>query len=83
MATYVRRCREVNPVVNAIVEDRFEAAIREAREVDSMLRSGAKSDEVLARDTPLLGIPVTVKESIAVRGKLNRRDALSFNFLSH
>ncbi|XP_043272175.1 fatty-acid amide hydrolase 2-B isoform X2 [Venturia canescens] len=68
VSSYIERCREVNPVINAIVEDRFEAALREARQVDSFVKSGGKSEEALARDTPLLGIPVTVKESIAVTG---------------
>ncbi|CAG5106569.1 Similar to faah2a: Fatty-acid amide hydrolase 2-A (Danio rerio) [Cotesia congregata] len=65
---YIERCLEVNPVLNAIVENRFEAAIKEAREVDLLVKSGTRSEELLARDTPLLGIPVTVKESIAVEG---------------
>ncbi|KAH0568903.1 fatty-acid amide hydrolase 2-A-like isoform X1 [Cotesia glomerata] len=65
---YIERCIEVNPVLNAIVENRFEAAIKEAREVDLLVKSGTRSEELLARDTPLLGIPVTVKESIAVEG---------------
>ncbi|XP_057337021.1 fatty-acid amide hydrolase 2-A-like isoform X1 [Microplitis mediator] len=65
---YIERCREVNPVLNAIVENRFEAAIKEAREVDQFVKSGIKSEELLAQDTPLLGIPITVKESIAVKG---------------
>lgn len=51
------------------MENRFEAAIKEAREVDQFVQSGAKSEELLAQDTPLLGIPITVKESIAVKGK--------------
>ncbi|KAG8036967.1 hypothetical protein G9C98_004289 [Cotesia typhae] len=70
---YIERCLEVNPVLNAIVENRFEAAIKEAREVDLLLKSGTRSEELLARDTPLLGIPVTVKESIAVEVQRVRR----------
>ncbi|XP_034936011.1 fatty-acid amide hydrolase 2-A-like, partial [Chelonus insularis] len=68
VTAYIQRCREVNPVINAIVENRFEAALEEARDVDRFIKSGVKTEEVLARDTPLLGIPVTVKESVSVKG---------------
>lgn len=70
VSAYIERCNQVNPVINAIVEDRFEAALRDARQVDAFIRSGQKREEALARDTPFLGIPVTVKESIAVKGNL-------------
>lgn len=65
---YVARCREVNPIINAVVETRFETAIQEAREADEVVGSGRRSSDELARETPLLGIPITVKESIAVQG---------------
>lgn len=69
---YIERCREVNPLVNAIVEDRFELAIEEAREIDGRIASGEKTYEEMERETPLLGLPVTVKESIAVKGMINQ-----------
>ncbi|XP_015589793.1 fatty-acid amide hydrolase 2 isoform X2 [Cephus cinctus] len=68
VAAYIDRCKEVNPVVNAIVQTRFDDALEEARKVDFSLEANGKNKEELSRETPLLGIPVTVKESIAVRG---------------
>ncbi|XP_071875606.1 fatty-acid amide hydrolase 2-like isoform X2 [Bombus fervidus] len=65
---YVERCTDVNPVLNAIVESRFSAAIQEAQEVDKLLTSTTKTEEELACEMPLLGVPVTVKESFAVEG---------------
>ncbi|XP_063987724.1 fatty-acid amide hydrolase 2-B-like isoform X1 [Diachasmimorpha longicaudata] len=65
---YIQRCRDVNPMLNAIVENRFDAALEEAREIDVSLKSGDKPEEVLKRETPLLGVPITVKESISVAG---------------
>ncbi|XP_029052215.1 fatty-acid amide hydrolase 2-A-like isoform X1 [Osmia bicornis bicornis] len=65
---YVKRCKDVNPILNAIVVSRFDAAIQEARKVDEFLLSSRKSEEELAREMPLLGVPMTVKESIAVQG---------------
>lgn len=58
---YIDRCKEVNPLVNAIVEDRFEDALIEARQIDAEIAKGTKTIEEMERDTPLLGLPVTVK----------------------
>ncbi|KAK2586698.1 hypothetical protein KPH14_011738 [Odynerus spinipes] len=68
ISAFITRCKEVNPVVNAIVEDRFEAALQEAREIDLFLKTTTRNEEDIARGTPLLGLPITVKESIAVKG---------------
>lgn len=69
---YIDRCREVNPLVNAIVEDRFDEALEEARTIDAEIANGTKTVEEMERETPLLGLPVTVKESIAVKGMINQ-----------
>lgn len=65
---YVLRCRDVNPLLNAIVQERYQAAIREAHEVDQALLRRGRTKEELERETPLLGVPITVKESVAVKG---------------
>ncbi|XP_077265328.1 fatty-acid amide hydrolase 2-A-like [Temnothorax americanus] len=65
---YVKRCKEVNPSINAIVEDRFDVAIQEAREIDKFLQSTTIDEAKIASERPLLGLPVTIKESIAVQG---------------
>jgi len=62
----------VNPLINAIVQDRFEEALEEAREIDNVIAMGINSVESMEELTPLLGIPVTVKESIAVKGMTNQ-----------
>lgn len=67
---YVERIKAVNPLINAVVEERFEAALQDAKnvdlEVDSAHQQGIISD--LAVKKPLLGVPLTVKESCAVKG---------------
>ncbi|XP_058171647.1 fatty-acid amide hydrolase 2-B [Anopheles ziemanni] len=69
---YMNRCQQVNPLLNAIVEDRFAKALEEAREVDRQLDDGsAGTVEELVRDKPLLGLPVSIKESLAVEGMSN------------
>lgn len=69
---YISRVKEVNVVLNAVVEDRFERALQEARAVDKLIASNKKSDQQLRDELPLLGVPITVKESIAVEGMSNR-----------
>lgn len=68
---YVKRCKEVNPSINAIVEDCFDVAIQEAREIDNFLQSTTMDEAKIASEKPLLGLPVTIKESIAVQGELH------------
>lgn len=71
MSRYVLRIQEVNPYINAVVEDRFQAAMEEARDVDrkiSEARGRGDLDKLVA-DKPLLGVPFTVKESCSLAGK--------------
>lgn len=68
VAAYIDRCKEVNPFVNAIVDERFDRALEEARDVDRMISANAKSVVEMETETPILGLPITVKESIAVQG---------------
>lgn len=66
---YVERIRLVNPILNAIVEDRCAAAIKDAQNVDKMIET-TPSDQLSALfgRYPLLGVPFTVKESCGVKG---------------
>ncbi|KAH9381977.1 hypothetical protein HPB48_021019 [Haemaphysalis longicornis] len=40
----VKRIRQVQPLINAVVEERFEEALREAEAADRLVASGTKSD---------------------------------------
>jgi Asp-tRNA(Asn)/Glu-tRNA(Gln) amidotransferase A subunit family amidase len=57
---YLDRIAEVNPVVNAVVHVDAERTLAEADAADARLREGER--------LPLLGVPVSVKDSIAVAG---------------
>jgi Asp-tRNA(Asn)/Glu-tRNA(Gln) amidotransferase A subunit family amidase len=59
---HVARHRLFAPRINAIVSDRYEAALRDADAADERVREGG------AELPPLLGVPFTVKESIALAG---------------
>ena len=70
---FVERCRDVNGELNAIVEERFAAAVEEARQVDQLIRDNAHSIEQIEKDKPLLGVPVTIKEACMVEGEYKIR----------
>ncbi|KAB0794119.1 hypothetical protein PPYR_13739 [Photinus pyralis] len=59
---------------SVVMEDRFEIAIREAKNVDiSLMAPNLNLDEVKI-NAPLLGVPITIKESIAVENLSNTGD---------
>lgn len=69
----IARCRSVNPVLNAIVKDRYDDALKEARAADRALEKAraAGTLDALAERQPLLGVPCSVKESIQMKGMPN------------
>lgn len=71
ITAYIERIMEV-VVLNAVVESRFDEALEEARAIDKLIQSGARSIEEMKKETPLLGLPLTVKESIMVKGMSNQ-----------
>lgn len=72
ISAYIDRVKEVNPYLNAVVEDRFEAALLEAKQLDEKILKGYWTEEEMEKNKPLLGVPLTVKESIAVKGMSNQ-----------
>ncbi|XP_037570127.1 fatty-acid amide hydrolase 2-A [Dermacentor silvarum] len=73
VSAYIRRIREVQPIINAVVEERFEEALEDAKEVDRLVASGNMSASQMSKKKPLLGLPFTAKNSIAIKGL--RQDA--------
>lgn len=67
----IARIGDVNPRLNAVVATRFDAARIEARDAARRLAAGEGSDQ------PLLGVPCTVKEFVAVEGMPNTAGLLS------
>jgi amidase len=60
LAIYRDRIERFNPKLNAIVVDCLDAAAERAREIDSFPPN--------QRPAPLYGLPMTIKESVEVRG---------------
>ncbi|KAM3857754.1 fatty-acid amide hydrolase 2-B [Diretmus argenteus] len=65
---YIERIQEVNPLINAVVKDRFAAALQEAAQVDKLIEEETGGEEVLEDRLPLLGVPLSVKEAFALQG---------------
>lgn len=63
---FINRIEQVNPKLNAVVENRFSQALEEAKEVDKKIAL----DEDIS-DKPFLGVPFTSKESTACKGSSN------------
>lgn len=57
--------------MNAIIEDRFEDAIEEAKNVDLIIQCGTKTAGQLEKESPLFGVPITVKGTLALEGEMN------------
>lgn len=66
--SFISRIQEVNPILNALVYDRFDEALREAKAVDDLVSSGTQDEATLKENYPLLGVPLTVKEAFALQG---------------
>lgn len=64
--THIDHIKKVNPLINAVVKDRFGAALSEAEEADRKVRE--PPEEGLP---PLHGVPFTVKESFMLAGMPN------------
>lgn len=61
MERHIARARAVQPLLNAMVAERFDAAMEEARQADALrARGGALG--------PLHGVPFTVKDNLDLQG---------------
>ncbi|XP_059472148.1 fatty-acid amide hydrolase 2 isoform X2 [Neocloeon triangulifer] len=65
---FINRIEEINPVLNCVVDHRFEEALEEARAVDRMLATTKKTPEEILKETPFLGVPFSTKDAIMVEG---------------
>lgn len=68
----------MNPLLNAVVDERYRDALNDASEVDRMISEARMKGglEKLFADKPFLGVPCTIKESCSLAGKT---DGISYN----
>ena len=71
---HIARIERVNPVINALVADRFGEARAEADAADRRLRAERGAGDALA---PLHGVPCTIKECFAFPGMPNTSGMVS------
>lgn len=64
---FIDRIKQVNPILNAVVDTRFEEALQEAKQIDEDLRNGKITKDDFKKK-PFLGVPFTAKESIMCKG---------------
>ncbi|XP_054715877.1 fatty-acid amide hydrolase 2-A-like [Uloborus diversus] len=65
---YIVRIGKINGLLNAVVEGRYSEALKEARLADELVKSGRFTQEQLAEQLPLLGVPFTAKEALLIKG---------------
>lgn len=78
---FITRLDKINPILNCLVEERFDAALKEAAEADELIASGSMTEAQLAKEKPLLGVPFTTKDCIMVKGKFNSKTTLKLVLL--
>ncbi|RWS21333.1 Fatty-acid amide hydrolase 2-like protein, partial [Leptotrombidium deliense] len=66
--SFIKRIKEVQPLINAVVDSRFSEAIEEAKLIDSKLDHGSNEEQKELLKQPFLGVPFSSKDSISVQG---------------
>lgn len=59
--------KQVNPLLNCVVDERFTDALKEAAQADELIASGKHTEQVLEEKWPFLGVPISTKDCIAVK----------------
>lgn len=80
---FINRARLVQAYLNAIIDERYDEAIKDAQAIDEFLRTTDLTEEELEQQKPFLGLPFTTKDSIQVTGMkwssgcVRRKDIIS------
>lgn len=70
VSAYIERIKEVNRFINAVVDERFKEALEESQLVDDLIaRSDESQRREILRRKPFLGVPVTTKNLVGVKGQ--------------
>lgn len=71
LEAFIDRIKEVNPLLNCVVDNRFDDALKEAAAADALIASGEHTLAELERDKPFLGVPISTKDCLSVKGLLH------------
>lgn len=66
---FIERCKEINPQLNCVVDQCYEAALKDAAMADKLIASKTLTEEQLAAEKPFLGVPISTKDCIRVKGQ--------------
>lgn len=70
VSAFIERIRQINPLLNCVVDDRFKDAIQDAEAADKLVHSGKYTEEQLEKQFPFLGVPISTKDHLAVKGMI-------------
>lgn len=67
---FIKRIEQVNPILNALVDTRFDKALDEADEYDKLIELADTEEKIslIFDGKPLFGVPFTSKESTGAKG---------------
>lgn len=68
--TFIDRIREINPLLKCVVDECYHEALQDAQEADNLILSGKLAEEDLEKQFPFLGVPISTKDHVAVKGLL-------------
>lgn len=71
MQSFIRRIKQINSLLNCVVDDRFDAALEDAANVDELIASNQYTADQLRETKPFLGVPISTKDCIAVKDMLH------------
>lgn len=71
MNSFITRSKLVNPLLNCVVDERFDEALNEAQAADELLASNRYTVDELRDQKPFLGVPISTKDCIEVNGLLH------------
>lgn len=66
MNAFIKRIKQINPLLNCVVDECFKEALHEAAKVDVLIASNKYTIEELRESKPFLGVPMSTKDSIGV-----------------
>lgn len=66
-------------MLNCVVDQRYDDAHNEAAAADELIKSGQYTVEELATLKPFLGVPITTKDCIAVKGEVHTKNKIQLS----
>lgn len=68
MNLFISRIKQINPLLNCVVDERFDDALIDAANADKLIASNKYTEDELKVKKPFLGVPISTKDCIEVKG---------------